>query len=354
MIKKFKYLLLILLTFLIIPNVNAKEQVTIYLFWGDGCPHCEEEQTYLETIQKEFNNLEIKKYEVWNNKENEQFMDKIANQTNKTLRGVPVTIIGQTIITGFSDATKNQIRRAINYYSEVKHQDIVSEIKNDTYEITEEIPDKEFIKHEKKLNKKTTIKLPVINKVNFKNFEISTAIPILGVLACLSLPLAWLIITFVSIVSLQKEKKTKLKLLASGLILITISSILSSILNLNNTTWFVRILISCLCLLLIINKYKNLNISNNTLKIITILIAMMIGWLTPNNYWNILTELINSQSLSTGMTILSNIYYLLSFFLTSSLILVTCYTIFQKLSKSKQELIQVGILITTILVVIFL
>ena len=60
MIKKIKYIIIILLVFLMAPNVNAKEQVNLYLFWGDGCPHCEAEQTYLEELADEFRNLKMK------------------------------------------------------------------------------------------------------------------------------------------------------------------------------------------------------------------------------------------------------------------------------------------------------
>ena len=60
MLKKIKYLLFILLLFIIFtPNISAKEQVNLYLFWGDGCPHCEEEQQYLKELEKEFDTLKI-------------------------------------------------------------------------------------------------------------------------------------------------------------------------------------------------------------------------------------------------------------------------------------------------------
>ena len=71
--KTTKILFLFLLTFLCILPVNAKEKVNLYLFWGDGCPHCAMEKEYLETLEKEFPNLTIAKYEVWYNEENENF-----------------------------------------------------------------------------------------------------------------------------------------------------------------------------------------------------------------------------------------------------------------------------------------
>lgn len=354
MLKKIKYVVFALLTFLIIPNVNAKEPVNLYLFWGDGCPHCEAEQMYLEDLQNDFDNLKIQKYEIWHNEENKQFMKQISKETNQTLSGVPVTIIGQTIITGFSPATEQQIRRAVSYYSENKHHDIVKEINDGTYENIKEIPDEEFVRQEEKLSKKTTIELPIIKEINFKDFELSTAIPILGILASLSLPVIWLIITFASIATIQREKKTKIRILSLGLILMTISSLVSAILKADYVNWICRISILCICLLLIINKLQKLNLPNTLLKIIAILSAIMIGWLTPNEYWNVLNELINTQTLSLIMKILSNIYYLFSYVIPYILILLICYILWTKTSKKVHGLIQISIWIATMLIVIFI
>lgn len=353
MIKKIKYIIIILLVFLMAPNVNAKEQVNLYLFWGDGCPHCEAEQNYLEELEDEFRNLKITKYEVWYNSENNQFMKQIAAETNESLTGVPVTIIGQTIITGFSEPTKQQIRRAINYYSENKHEDMVKQIKEGNYEPSENISDEEFIKQEKKLNKKTTIKLPIIKELNLKNFELSTAVPILGILAGLSLPIIWLIITFGNIVNIQQNEKIKLKLLSLGLVIITASSILTSVLNIEYLNWIFKSVILLICVILIINKFQNLKLSNTMIKTLTILSATMIGWFTHVQYWQVLNELINTQKISMMMKILFNAYYCLSYLIPCILILLIYYAIWKKLSEKNRELVQVTVWLITILIIIF-
>lgn len=353
--KKIKYLLFVLVMFLIvIPTANAKEEVNLYLFWGDGCPHCEAEQEYLEDLQKEFDNLKITKYEVWHNEDNNQLMKKIASETDKSLTGVPVTIIGQTIITGFSIPTEHQIQRAVAYYSETKHHDIVKEIKEGTYETLEELPEEEFLKQEAELSKKTTVTLPILKEIDFKNYDITTAIPILGVLASLSLPVLWLIITFASIVSIQKEKKTRIRLLSLGLLLITCSSLFSAILKIGAIDWICRIGILLICLLLVINKTKELNLSDTLLKGITIIIAIMIGWLTPSQYRNVLNEIINIQSLSIVVEILYNIYFLISYLIPYIVILLICHIPWKKVSKEHKHLIQLSVWIATIAMIIFI
>ena len=235
MLKRIKQILIVIILLLVlipIPKVNAKEKLNLYLFWGDGCPHCALEKKYLEDLKKEYKELNVIQYEVWYNEENNSFLKQIADKTNKSLTGVPVTIIGQTIITGFKESTEQQIKRAIDYYLDNDYQDIVEEIKNGTYKQQEKLPDQNFVEQEKKLDKKTTIELPFIKKLNFKDMDILTAIPILGVLASLSLPALWLIITYFSSISLVKDRKTKIILLPVGILLIGVFSIIQSILKL--------------------------------------------------------------------------------------------------------------------------
>lgn len=291
---------------------------------------------------------------ILNNKKLELIEKKIASETDKSLTGVPVTIIGQTIITGFSIPTEHQIQRAVAYYSETKHHDIVKEIQEGTYETLEELPEEEFLKQEAELSKKTTVTLPILKEIDFKNYDITTAIPILGVLASLSLPVLWLIITFASIVSIQKEKKTRIRLLSLGLLLITCSSLFSAILKIGAIDWICRIGILLICLLLVINKTKELNLSDTLLKGITIIIAIMIGWLTPSQYWNVLNEIINIQSLSIVVEILYNIYFLISYLIPYIVILLICHIPWKKVSKEHQHLIQLSVWIATIAMIIFI
>ena len=73
--KYFNYILFFAFTFLIfISNTYARE-IKVYFFHGDGCPHCAEEEKALTKIKKKYPDLDIVRYEVWNNK---------SNNSNKT------------------------------------------------------------------------------------------------------------------------------------------------------------------------------------------------------------------------------------------------------------------------------
>ena len=72
--KKFiKYLFLFILFFTSATLVEAKD-ATMYFFYGEGCPHCAKEKEFLNEMEVKYPNLEIKRYEVYNNSENKNLM----------------------------------------------------------------------------------------------------------------------------------------------------------------------------------------------------------------------------------------------------------------------------------------
>ena len=96
-------------------NITKKDgKVNIYLFWGDGCPHCKEEKLFLKSIENEYGNLfNVYEFEVWHNEENEKIMKEFGKAMDDNLTGVPYTIIGKESIKGFNGSKKEQILDAI-------------------------------------------------------------------------------------------------------------------------------------------------------------------------------------------------------------------------------------------------
>ncbi len=104
------------------PNKNVQlesvtreeNKVNIYFFWGDGCPHCEEEFKFFESIKEDYGKLyNLYPFEVWYNKENKENLDVFASQMNDTINGVPYTIIGNKTFKGFKESYKEEWIKAI-------------------------------------------------------------------------------------------------------------------------------------------------------------------------------------------------------------------------------------------------
>lgn len=112
---KLKKILFILTLFLVLPftKVNA-EEVTVTLFYGDGCPHCSHEKQYLDILKYQLgDNLNIEQYEVWNNDKNNELLSKVRATFNDDNTGVPFLVIGNKFFSGYNDDIAKEIKKTI-------------------------------------------------------------------------------------------------------------------------------------------------------------------------------------------------------------------------------------------------
>lgn len=93
----------------------AAEKTVIYFFWGQGCPRCADEESFFEKLQQKYSQLEIRYFEVYNSKENQDLFRKVAQAYNTSAMGVPMTFIGKDFIVGFAseNITGKQIENLI-------------------------------------------------------------------------------------------------------------------------------------------------------------------------------------------------------------------------------------------------
>ena len=89
-------------------------KVNIYFFWGDGCPHCESEFAFFDSIESEYGDYyNLYTFETWKNEENAELLKIFSNAMEVESRGVPYTIIGEEVFTGFSESMESDFINAI-------------------------------------------------------------------------------------------------------------------------------------------------------------------------------------------------------------------------------------------------
>lgn len=132
---KIKQLLLIIIFALMvfIPfNAQAEEtsKANIYLFRGEGCPHCEDFLDYIANLDSAHQDMiNVVKYEVWNNTTNASLMQTVAKYFNETVSGVPYIIIGDKTYSGYSSSMASEITEAIeNYYNSTNRFDLATKV----------------------------------------------------------------------------------------------------------------------------------------------------------------------------------------------------------------------------------
>lgn len=95
--------------------VYDENKLNIYLFWGKGCPHCEEEWKFLNRITpKYYENIHVYGFEVWNSKENQKIMDEFKDKLNISKdSGIPLTIIEDKYYIGYDESYNDEILKLI-------------------------------------------------------------------------------------------------------------------------------------------------------------------------------------------------------------------------------------------------
>jgi thiol-disulfide isomerase/thioredoxin len=100
------------------PSRASSHKVAIYLFWGDGCPHCAAAKPFLNELTQRYANTELRAYEVWYVPENQDLFQKMAAAYGFKPSGVPTIFIGNQYWEGYSDQIGQEIETAVKNCSE--------------------------------------------------------------------------------------------------------------------------------------------------------------------------------------------------------------------------------------------
>ena len=131
--RRVKYIILFLML-LVMPFVTKAEakKINVYMFRGEGCPHCEEALEFFDELKEdeEFGKLyKLVTYEVWYNETNSDYQDRVAAYFQINSTGVPFYIIGDKTFLGYAARFNDEIKATIDEAYNTQAKDIVSTIK---------------------------------------------------------------------------------------------------------------------------------------------------------------------------------------------------------------------------------
>lgn len=163
-----------------ITNTKIEEgKINLYLFRGEGCPHCAEEEEWLEEIKEDYQDyLNVYEFEVWNHDENAKFLDQVKLEFQATSNGVPFTVVGENYFLGFSDATASNIENKIMEYAELEHNP-------------------------------NEIVLPILGSVNIKNASLPIVAVVLGFIDGFNPCAMWILLFLINMFLGMKNKKRR-------------------------------------------------------------------------------------------------------------------------------------------------
>lgn len=107
-----------------LPETDSNK-TNVYFFWGDGCPYCAKEKPFLEKLDRNHGDLEVKMYEVYYSKENQEMYKNVAEKYGTSARGVPATFIGDEYWRGYNERIGDEIESKINECLENKCDNLI-------------------------------------------------------------------------------------------------------------------------------------------------------------------------------------------------------------------------------------
>lgn len=188
------------------PVYANEETVKINFFYGDGCPHCANEEKFLNTVDDLYKErIEIERYEVWRNTDNLKILSEVSKDFGKNYSGVPVTIIGKMYISGYlSDQTTGvEIKNVIDNC-----------LKNPNAEICIDAVSPLFDKLETPVisdvfSNTPTIKLPLFGEINPQTISLPLITVVIGLLDGFNPCAMWTLLFLISILLGMKDKRRR-------------------------------------------------------------------------------------------------------------------------------------------------
>ena len=200
-----KFLIVLIALLLVIPTgVNASETVIdIYLFYSNTCPHCAKEKEYLSDLQENDPNINVYMYEVSENQENSDLLDKVQTLIDGETPYIPYTVIGSKYRVGFNNSTKLEIENIIKSYREGDYVNIVGGIIDGS--ITEDNINTYLEESEVEVD--DTVDIPLLGKVDPKSVSLPILSIVMGLVDGFNPCAMWVLIFLISMLLNMKDKK---------------------------------------------------------------------------------------------------------------------------------------------------
>lgn len=260
--KKFiNYLLVALFIFICIPlNISAEEKIKIYLFYGEGCPHCAHEKEFFSNYLKENEDVELIKYEVWYSQENGELLHKVQKKLNNNASGVPYTVIGSKVLVGFGEGqTDSTIKKYIDEYRKNGNfHDYVNEVLEGNMDVVKVKKENKKTKTSVSINEveDLNVKVPFlgIKKIDVKKVSLPVLSIILGLIDGFNPCAMWILIFLITMLFNMKNRKKMWILgltfiLSSGLVYLLFMMTWLNLASFISKISFVRILVACVALI---------------------------------------------------------------------------------------------------------
>lgn len=197
---------LLFLFFYIGLPVQAGVPLTAYFFYGAGCPHCEKEIKFLESLQEKYPGLEIQSFEIYLHRENAKLLQNIGESLQTDVSGVPFSVIGGKHFIGYGEGiTSLEIENQVKKCLEGGCPDPVAEIMQAGIE--KEGEEKSEKNNKAENTKEKIISLPFLGSVDVLKFSLPVLTVIMGFLDGFNPCAMWALLFLISLLLGMQNRK---------------------------------------------------------------------------------------------------------------------------------------------------
>jgi glutaredoxin len=194
--------------------------IHIYLFWGEGCPHCAAAKPFLTELTQRYANVELREYEVWYVPENQILFKKMATAFGFEPHAVPTIFIGNQYWEGYSDQIGAEIEAVVKNCEENGCPDlgigVIPGLKSAQPENPAETPTPSV-----QQSLSDTIDLPVFGSVHLANQSIWVSTLLISFVDGVNPCSVWVLTMLLAITLHTGSRK---KVLIIGLIFLTVTA----------------------------------------------------------------------------------------------------------------------------------
>jgi cytochrome c biogenesis protein CcdA len=92
---------------------TESENVRMFVFWGEGCPHCDEQKPFLRELEQRYPDLEIREFEVFRTNAHHPFFIALALTHGIEPGSVPTVFVGGRAYVGDGPQIRREMEQTI-------------------------------------------------------------------------------------------------------------------------------------------------------------------------------------------------------------------------------------------------
>ena len=96
-------------------NIDKDDEfVDVYMFYGQGCPHCAKAEKFFDEIKDDYPQMRLHSYEVYFNDSNRKLFSDFCEKAGSSIQGVPTIFIDDYMVAGFNNDIAEKIKENLD------------------------------------------------------------------------------------------------------------------------------------------------------------------------------------------------------------------------------------------------